>query len=262
MLLRVGWRLFKWYQHLFQHSFNIFRPRWDDVVWCWTTVFQTVPRSFDISAWIFSQKCERQTLICAYAFLKRLKCGATFLEQRKRWDDVRWKFEGNQTPFKMFQHCWEACKHSFNTCWAGVGRVFAHLNVGTVWRVIQPFSPTSLSGCKISLHYPHKTSCFVMRKNNLIIYSNLSKMKSKILPTCLQGYFRDSLEDIWHFGGLFHRENVLGFFVEKLRAVFDQNQNPHNFLVQIVSQDFMNDLGSCRGRDSVLPFRRGFKLFC
>ena len=186
------------------------------MLWCWTTVFQTVPRSFDISAWIFSQKCERQTLICAYAFLKRLKCGATFLEQRKRWDDVRWKFEGNQTPFKMFQHCWEACKHSFNTCWAGVGRVFAHLNVGTVWTVIQPFSPTSLSGCKISLHYPHKTSCFVMRKNNLIIYSNLSKMKSKILPTCLQGYFRDSLEDIWHFGGLFHRENVLGFFVEKL----------------------------------------------
>ena len=56
-----------------------------------------------------------------------------------------------------------------------------------------PFSPTSLSVCKFSLYYPHKISCLVMRVKQMIIYSNLSKMKYRIPPTCLQGNYRDSL---------------------------------------------------------------------
>ena len=52
---------------------------------------------------------------------------------------------------------------------------------------------SSLSACKFSLHYPHKISCLVVRIKQLIIHSNLSKMKNKILPTCLQGNYRDSL---------------------------------------------------------------------
>ena len=48
------------------------------------------------------------------------------------------------------------------------------------------FSASQLSVCKLSLHYPHKISCLVMRIKEMIIHSNLSKMKNKILQTCLQ----------------------------------------------------------------------------
>ena len=34
-----------------------------------------------------------------------------------------------------------------------------------------------------------------MRIEQIIIHSNLSKMKNKIHPTCLQGNYRDSLGD-------------------------------------------------------------------
>ena len=37
---------------------------------------------------------------------------------------------------------------------------------------------------KLSVHYPHKTSYFfIMRIKQMIIHSNLSKTKNKILPT-------------------------------------------------------------------------------
>ena len=77
--------------------------------------------------------------------------------------------------------------------------------------LLSPFSPTWLSVCKFSLHYLHKISCLVMRTKFLVTYScNLSKMKNKILPACLQGNYRDSLGEFtvvyvihtgtWHVG--------------------------------------------------------------
>ena len=36
-------------------------------------------------------------------------------------------------------------------------------------------------------------SCLVIRIKQMIIHSNLSEIKSKILPTCLQGKYRHSL---------------------------------------------------------------------
>ena len=44
-----------------------------------------------------------------------------------------------------------------------------------------------------SLRYPHIICCSVMRIKELIIHSNLSKMKKKILPIYLQGNYRDKL---------------------------------------------------------------------
>ena len=55
--------------------------------------------------------------------------------------------------------------------------------------------PVSLSVYKFSLHYPHKTSCLVMRIKQMIIHNNLSKIKSKILPTCLQRNYRQFKEE-------------------------------------------------------------------
>ena len=46
---------------------------------------------------------------------------------------------------------------------------------------------------KISLHYLYKISCLVMRMKQMIIHCNLSKVKNKIRPTCLQGNYSDSL---------------------------------------------------------------------
>ena len=54
-------------------------------------------------------------------------------------------------------------------------------------------APTSLSVCKFSLHYPHKIGCLRMRIKQMIIHSNLYKMKNKIPPTCLQRNYRDRL---------------------------------------------------------------------
>ena len=53
--------------------------------------------------------------------------------------------------------------------------------------------PATLTVCKFSLYYPYKISCLVMRIQQMTIHNNLSKMKNKILPTCLQGNYRDSL---------------------------------------------------------------------
>ena len=53
-------------------------------------------------------------------------------------------------------------------------------------------SPASLSVCKFSLHYPHKTSYLVMRIKQIIIDSYLSKVK-KIPLTSFQGNYKDRL---------------------------------------------------------------------
>ena len=67
----------------------------------------------------------------------------------------------------------------------------------------------SLSVCKFSLHYPHKTSCLVMRIKQLIIQNNLSKMKNNILPTSLQDNCRDSLGEFSNTSyGVFGAERV------------------------------------------------------
>ena len=57
---------------------------------------------------------------------------------------------------------------------------------------IKPFNPISLilSVSKISLYHSYKIPCLVMRIKQMIIHSNLSKMKNKILPICLQGNWR------------------------------------------------------------------------
>ena len=52
-------------------------------------------------------------------------------------------------------------------------------------------APAGSSVCYFSLHYPQKISYLVMRIKQMIIHINLSKMKNKILPTCLQGNYRD-----------------------------------------------------------------------
>ena len=59
----------------------------------------------------------------------------------------------------------------------------------------------SLSECKFSLRYLYKISCLVMKIRQMIIHNNLSKMKIKILPTCLKGNNRDSLGE---FGNISH----------------------------------------------------------
>ena len=46
---------------------------------------------------------------------------------------------------------------------------------------------------QFSSYYRHKLSCLVMRTMQMIIQSNLSEMENKILPTCLQRKYRDSL---------------------------------------------------------------------
>ena len=67
----------------------------------------------------------------------------------------------------------------------------------------------SLSVCKFSLHNPHKRSCLVKRIKQLIIHSNLSKIKDKILPTCFQGNYRDSLGEFSNTSsGMFGSKSV------------------------------------------------------
>ena len=51
----------------------------------------------------------------------------------------------------------------------------------------------SLAACEFSLYVPHKIGCRVLKIKQMIIHSNLSEMKNKILPTCLQGNYRDGL---------------------------------------------------------------------
>ena len=51
----------------------------------------------------------------------------------------------------------------------------------------------SLSVCRFSLHYPHKTICLVIRIKQMIIHSKLFMIKNQILITCLQRNYRDSL---------------------------------------------------------------------
>ena len=44
------------------------------------------------------------------------------------------------------------------------------------------------------VHYPHKLCCLIMRiKQMIILQQYVLKMKNKILPTCLEGNYRDSL---------------------------------------------------------------------
>ena len=50
-----------------------------------------------------------------------------------------------------------------------------------------------------------------MKIKQMIIHSNLSKMKNKILPTCLQGNYRDSLGEFNNTRmsyGMFRAERV------------------------------------------------------
>ena len=57
-------------------------------------------------------------------------------------------------------------------------------------RLVTLSAPASLTACRFSLHYLNKTSCLILRIKLMIIDSNLSKMKKKILLTCVQGNYR------------------------------------------------------------------------
>ena len=69
--------------------------------------------------------------------------------------------------------------------------------------------PAILSVCKLSLHYPYKIRCLVMRIKQSIIQSNLSELKRKTLPTCLQVNYRNSLGEFSNAScGVFGAERV------------------------------------------------------
>ena len=58
---------------------------------------------------------------------------------------------------------------------------------------VDPFRLSQfISMYKFSIHYSHKISCLIMRIKQMVIHSNLSKMKNKIFATCLKGNNRDS----------------------------------------------------------------------
>ena len=59
------------------------------------------------------------------------------------------------------------------------------------------------------LRYPRRKSCLVMRIKQMIIHRCFSKMKNKILLTCLQGNYRDSLGEFSNKSyGVFGAERV------------------------------------------------------
>ena len=62
---------------------------------------------------------------------------------------------------------------------------------------VNPFSPASLLISMQNSPYSTPQNKFlVMRINQMIIHSNFSMIKSKILPTCLQGKYQDSLGEL------------------------------------------------------------------
>ena len=75
-------------------------------------------------------------------------------------------------------------------------------NMLTLW------APASLSVCKFSLHYPHKISCLVMRIKHMIIQSNLSEMKNKILPASVRDAKVRKVLGVWF--NLSYRESMVG----------------------------------------------------
>ena len=74
-----------------------------------------------------------------------------------------------------------------------------------------------------------------MRIKQMIINSNLSKMRNKILPTCLQGNYRDSLREFSNTSyGVFESERVKGaqqkvvirdYFRSRLKRKFRKKKN-------------------------------------
>ena len=74
-------------------------------------------------------------------------------------------------------------------------RFIRYLSKESTRKQLSPFSPSKF----ISMYFlilfspPPKKSCLVIRIKHLITHRKLSKLKSKILTTCLQGIYRDSL---------------------------------------------------------------------
>ena len=56
-----------------------------------------------------------------------------------------------------------------------------------------PFSSSQFISFKFSLHFPHKLSCLVMRIKQLIIHSNLSKMKKNLS----RPDYKETMETVW-----------------------------------------------------------------
>ena len=74
-------------------------------------------------------------------------------------------------------------------------------------------APASLSACEFSLHYLHKISCLVMRINQMIIHSNLFRIKTKFSQPVFQGNYRDSL-------GEFSNASYAVFGAERVNCLF------------------------------------------
>ena len=73
----------------------------------------------------------------------------------------------------------------------------ANVSVGDLYcsgmpciHILTPSAPASSSVCKLSLYCPHRISCLVMRVKQMILHSNLSKMRNKTLQTCLHGNYK------------------------------------------------------------------------
>ena len=62
-------------------------------------------------------------------------------------------------------------------------------------------------------------TCLVLRIKQLIIYSNLSKMKNNLVPTCLQRNYRDSLGEFSNTSyGVFGADTVKNDVMKDLRG--------------------------------------------
>ena len=70
-------------------------------------------------------------------------------------------------------------------------------------------APDCLSVFEFSLHYPHKISCLVMRIKQMIMHSNVSKMRNKLLPNLFRKKTKDSLGEFSNMSyGVFAAERV------------------------------------------------------
>ena len=72
---------------------------------------------------------------------------------------------------------------------------------GGFWIGLTLSAPASLSVCKFSVHYPHKTSCLVMRKQQVVINSNLSKIKN---PKFSKRVYKQTIETVWGNSAIHH----------------------------------------------------------
>ena len=107
------------------------------------------------------------------------------------------------------------------------------------WRVdsFNPFSSSQFISMQISVCYPHKLSCLVVKIKQMIIYSNLSQMKNNILSTYLQGNFRGRLGEFINTSYGMFGTPIIAFCLPQALKSFDNEKRTR--LLQFVT-------GTCR----------------